>query len=248
MFAVAPTSASLSSRAHARVAPTRARCFAARPTAPVVAKASGSSEESSANLGQRAAAALAALTLAASPAPAFAKGTPTYIAELTPTAGSSVSGSFKFEPFIDKSNQEKVQITASIVGLAPGQHAINIHENGDVECADGTCTGSSWNPQDRPHGGPNALKKFGASACHFVGEGCLLWRHIGDLGNVTANEAGAVDASFKDQYIALRDGKNMFNVAGRSIVVRQGADDFTTQSDDGGAGKILAYGTLKQSS
>jgi hypothetical protein len=31
-------------------------------------------------------------------------------------------------------------------------------------------------------------------------------------------------------------------------VVRQGADDFTTQSDDGGAGKILAYGTLKQSS
>ena len=45
-----------------------------------------------------------------------------------------------------------------------------------------------------------------------------------------------MDASFKDQYIALRDGKNMFNVAGRSIVVRQGADDFTTQSDDGGAG------------
>ncbi|ACO70279.1 predicted protein, partial [Micromonas commoda] len=123
---------------------------------------------------------------------------------------------------------EKVQITASLQGLAPGLHAINIHENGNVECADGSCTGASWNPQDRPHGGPNSLKK-----------------HIGDLGNVTANDSGAVEDTFKDQYIALRDGKNMFNVAGRSIVVRQGADDFTTQSDDGGAGKILAYGTIK---
>jgi Cu-Zn family superoxide dismutase len=244
MFAVAPTSASLSRRAHARVIAPRARGVAARPATSVVAKASP--DDSSANFGQRAAAALAALSLAASPGVAFAKGTPTYIAELTPTTGSNVKGSFKFEPFIDKSNQEKVQITASLQGLAPGLHAINIHENGNVECADGSCTGASWNPQDRPHGGPNSLKKFGASACHFVGEGCLLWRHIGDLGNVTANESGVVEDTFKDQYIALRDGKNMFNVTGRSIVVRQGADDLTTQSDDGGAGKILAYGTIKQ--
>ena len=63
---------------------------------------------------------------------------------------------------------------------------------------------------------------------------------------MTANESGVVEDTFKDQYIALRDGKNMFNVTGRSIVVRQGADDLTTQSDDGGAGKILAYGTIKQ--
>ena len=124
------------------------------------------------------------------------------------------------------------------LGLAPGAHAINVHELGGGTCADGaSCVGPSFNPQERPHGGPNALKKFGASACHFVGEGCLLWRHIGDLGNIEAGADGVSAARFKDQYVSLKPGKEA-NIVGRSVVIRERADDFVTQGDqDGDAGK-----------
>lgn len=203
-------------------------------------------------MGQRAAAALAALSLTASvgagmPAPAMAaaKAPSAYVAELIPTRGNNVTGSFTFKTVLNKSNQEVVEITADVKGLSPGSHGINIHSaGGDLTCDDGACTGASFNPSQVPHGGPNSLKKFGASACHFVGEGCLLWRHIGDLGNVEANQAGAVSATFKDPYISLKQGKEA-NVAGRSIVIRQGADDFATAENDGNAGPIVAYGVLK---
>ena len=169
---------------------------------------------------------------------------PAYVADLVPTEGSDVAGSVKFETTLNKSNQEIVVITANIRGLSPGAHGFNIHENGDVTCDDASCTGASFNPQDRPHGAPDALKKFGASACHYVGEGCLLWRHIGDLGNVVANDSGIVDASFTDRYVTLKSGKEA-NIVGRSVVVRAGADDLVTAEDDGGAGRVLAYGTIK---
>ena len=169
---------------------------------------------------------------------------PAYVADLVPTKGSDVAGSVKFETTLNKSNQEIVVITANIRGLSPGAHGFNIHENGDVTCDDASCTGASFNPQDRPHGAPDALKKFGASACHYVGEGCLLWRHIGDLGNVVANDSGIVDASFTDRYVTLKSGKEA-NIVGRSVVVRAGADDLVTAEDDGGAGRVLAYGTIK---
>lgn len=210
-------------------------------------------------LGQRAASALAALSLSASsvgsltmatapPASAATKGPSGYVAELMPTKGNKVSGSFTFRTVLNASNQEQVEITVDVRGLTPGEHGVNIHsEGGDLTCDDGSCTGESYNPDQVPHGGPNSLKKFGASACHFVGEGCLLWRHIGDLGNVTADGTGAVSTTFKDPYISLKDGKkgSNSNVAGRSIVVRAGADDFVTTENDGGAGPIVAYGVLK---
>ena len=124
-----------------------------------------------------------------------------------------------------------VLVEVRLEGAPAGEKGLHIHQTADCSDIPNKSMGGHFAPENRDHGLPTAEE-----------------HHTGDLGNITANEAGAVDASFKDQYIALRDGKNMFNVAGRSIVVRQGADDFTTQSDDGGAGKILAYGTLKQSS
>lgn len=142
-------------------------------------------------MGQRAAAVFAALSLTASvdaaattaPAVAASKGPPTYVAELVPTRGNEgVTGSFTFRTVLNKSNQEVVEITADVKGLSPGAHGINIHsEGGDLTCDDGGCTGASFNPGEVPHGGPESLKKFGASACHYVGEGCVLWRHIGGV-------------------------------------------------------------------
>ena len=67
---------------------------------------------------------------------------------------------------------------------------------------------------------------------------------VGDIGNVEADDSGAVNSVFKDPYISLKQGKES-NVAGRSIVVRRGTDDFVTAADDGNAGPIVAYGVLK---
>ena len=83
----------------------------------------------------------------------------------------------------------------------------------------------------------------------FVCDGCrsvpyASWRHIGDLGNVVADDAGVVSKTFVDPYISLRQGKEA-NVGGRSIVVRQGEDDFVTAENDGNAGPIVAFGVLK---
>lgn len=248
MFALVHPPAALSARASAPLGRADAR-RASRSPAPAIrvgCRASSAippSDDARPDARARVAAAFAAVALATTPA-AFAKPPPSYVADLVPTKGSDVAGSVRFETTLNKSNQEIVVITANIRGLTPGAHALNVHENGDVTCDDASCTGASFNPQDRPHGAPDALKKFGASACHYVGEGCLLWRHIGDLGNVVADPSGVVDVSFKDPYVTLKPGKEA-NIVGRSVVVRAGADDFVTAADDGGAGRVLAYGTIK---
>ena len=80
--------------------------------------------------------------------------------------GGSISGTIKVSSKLNRSSQETVTFDFSDVqGLAPStKHGINIHDE----------TGKSWNPELRNHGGPNSLKKFGASACHYVGDGCVL--------------------------------------------------------------------------
>ena len=173
-------------------------------------------------------------------------GEATYAARLTPTrAGAGASGEVEFSLETNRANQEVVVVRANVRGLTPGKHGINVHENGDVSGCDdaGACTGKSYNPDKRPHHGPTALKKFGASACHFVGDGCVLNRHIGDLGNIVADENGDSTTSFKDLYTTLKAGTSN-SIAGRSVVIRATADDFETEEDDGGAGPIVLYGSI----
>jgi len=169
-----------------------------------------------------------------------------YVAELTPTkAGAGVSGTVSFALDKNRSNQELVVVTANVRGLTPGKHGINVHENGDVASCDdeGKCTGESYNPEKRPHHGPKALKKYGASASHFLGDGVVLNRHIGDLGNIVAEDDGSSTTKIKDLYTTLKPGAAN-SLAGRSVVIRAGVDDFETEADDGNAGPIVAYGAI----
>jgi hypothetical protein len=85
-------------------------------------------------MGQRAAAALAALSLSVSigavgmPAPAMAasKGPSAYVAELTSTKGNNVSGSFTFKTVLNKSNQEIIEITADVKGRVEGCRTVQV--------------------------------------------------------------------------------------------------------------------------
>lgn len=123
---------------------------------------------------------------------------------------------------------EPVFIEVNIVGLEPGKHGFHIHEKGDL--SDGcTSTGGHYNPDKVTHGGPNDQV-----------------RHVGDLGNVVADENGIAKTSFSDTVVSLFGS---YSVLGRAFVVHAGVDDFgkTNHPDSlktGNAGGRLACGVI----
>lgn len=123
---------------------------------------------------------------------------------------------------------EPVFIEVNIIGLSPGKHGFHIHEKGDLSdgCAS---TGGHYNPEKATHGGPNDQV-----------------RHIGDLGNVVADENGIVKTSFSDSVVSMYGS---YSVVGRAFVVHAGVDDFgkTNHPDSlktGNAGGRLACGVI----
>ena len=93
-------------------------------------------------------------------------------------------------------------IRGLIKGLEPGEHGFHIHEFGDL--SDGCASaGGHYNPDGVDHGD--------------IDKG-----HVGDLGNITANEKG--EARFK--IVARRvDLSGDRSVVGRAVVVHADRDD-----------------------
>jgi Cu-Zn family superoxide dismutase len=93
-----------------------------------------------------------------------------------------------------------------VTGLNPNQkHAIHIHEYGDM--TDG-CTSSClhYNPFNMNHGGPNSSV-----------------RHVGDLGNILADDSGNCNFIIYDDLVKL---SGPYSVIGRAIVIHEDEDDF----------------------
>ncbi|CAG8655032.1 8778_t:CDS:2 [Funneliformis caledonium] len=135
-----------------------------------------------------------------------------------------VSGTITFEQ--EENAPTKIEI--NIKGLKPGEHGFHVHEFGDNTngC---TSAGPHFNPFNKKHGAPNDEN-----------------RHVGDLGNVTANQAGEVQTVITDKQIKLL-GPN--TIIGRTMVIHADVDDlgkgghelsFTT----GNAGGRLACGVI----
>jgi Cu-Zn family superoxide dismutase len=116
-----------------------------------------------------------------------------------------------------------VQITGQITGLTPGKHGFHIHEFGDCSSADPKCHGGHFNPEKKKHGGPNSEE-----------------RHVGDLGNITADETGKAVIDMKDKLIAL---SGSHSIIGRAVIIHGGVDD--EKSDPAGnAGPRIAGGVV----
>jgi len=116
-----------------------------------------------------------------------------------------------------------IKIDAEISGLTPGKHGFHVHEFGDCSMMDGKCAGGHFNPEGKPHGGPDSAE-----------------RHVGDFGNVVAGADGTAHYSRVDKEIAF---SGPHSIIGRSIIVHGGTDDLTSQPS-GNAGPRVGCGVI----
>ncbi len=140
------------------------------------------------------------------------------IAVIHPTKGNTITGTVTFQK-----QPNGTHIRAQLQGLAPGKHGFHIHELGDCSCADAMCTKEHFNPTNQPHGGLNSKK-----------------RHVGDMGNIIADEHGNATLDIVDNIIRLNGPQT---IIGRSIIVHADEDDLVSQPS-GNAGSRIGCGVI----
>lgn len=141
------------------------------------------------------------------------------VADLNPTEGSQVRGKVTFVSEIGG-----VRVIADVTGLAPGAHGFHIHEKGDCSAPDASSAGGHYNPTGVTHGGPD-------DQLH----------HVGDLGNLRADESGRAQLDFVFDFLKLN---GPHSIVGRSVIVHQGQDDLSTDPS-GQAGQRMACGVIR---
>ena len=120
-------------------------------------------------------------------------------------------------------------ITGKITGLKPNQeHAIHVHECGDLTMGCDSCC-AHYNPFNMNHGGPTDLN-----------------RHVGDLGNIKADNKGNCNFEIVDNMVKLN---GVYSVIGRSLVIHEDKDDFglgghKDSLTTGHAGKRIGCGVI----
>jgi Cu-Zn family superoxide dismutase len=143
-------------------------------------------------------------------------------ADLRATDGNMVTGIVEFLAAADGA----LTITAEIAQLSPGDHGFHIHERGDCSAPDAASAGEHFAPEGHPHGPPTASREQ---------------RHLGDLGNIVANEEGVAIAQIKASELTLTETDG---IIGRAIVVHASADDLRSQPA-GNSGEPVACGVIK---
>lgn len=113
-----------------------------------------------------------------------------------------------------------VRIEGEVAGFSPKTvHGFHIHEKGDCSAADGTSAGGHFNPGKKNHGAHDAVES-----------------HVGDLGNITADDKGVAKISITKAGATLADGEMSY--IGRGVIVHANPDDFKTQPTGNAGGRI----------
>lgn len=139
---------------------------------------------------------------------------------ISPAEGQKVVGVVSFAE-VDGG----VRIIADVAGLTPGLHGFHVHEHGDCDSHDLGSAGGHFNPTNTPHGGPDSPPDQ---------------RHVGDLGNLEANQDGIAHYNRVDSLIKLK-GKD--SIIGLSVIVHADPDDLKSQPS-GNSGKRVACGVV----
>ncbi len=141
------------------------------------------------------------------------------VAYLNPVGDSQVQGKVTFEKKL-----EGIQIIADVDGLNPGKHGFHIHEHGDCGEEGASAAGAHFDPMYAKHSGPDDSA-----------------RHVGDLGNLVADEHGHAHYERVDHIISL-EGEH--SIIGRSVIVHADPDDYTTQPA-GASGARISCGIIE---
>ena len=139
-------------------------------------------------------------------------------AEIRPLEDSTVRGIVEFQQAAAGSSGPTT-IHVMLMGLAAGPHGMHVHMGTD--CA---MPATHLNPQNAPHGPANAASGM---------------RHLGDLGNITADASGMVEETMRDSLLG-----GDASVIGKVIVVHEGQDDLSTQPD-GDSGRPIGCGIIE---
>lgn len=149
------------------------------------------------------------------------KATATAIMEAA--SGSKVSG----EAFFTEMDG-KVQFELSVRNVTPGVHAVHLHEKGDCSAEDASSAGGHWNPTMKQHGRRDAGNVY----------------HQGDVGNMEVGADGNGTLSLLIEGWSI-GGADSTNVLGKSVIVHDKADDFTSQPS-GNAGSRISCGLIRR--
>jgi len=128
---------------------------------------------------------------------------------------------------LEQASGQATKISGKVEGLEPGEHGFHIHEFGDL--SDGCdSAGGHYNPDNVDHGD-------------------LESGHVGDLGNITADENGIAQFNLVAERVELCGDRS---VVGRAIVVHKDKDDLGKGGDDeslktGNAGERAGCGVIR---
>ncbi|MDE0959980.1 MAG: superoxide dismutase family protein [Planctomycetota bacterium] len=142
----------------------------------------------------------------------------TLVAVMNPTAGNQARGNVTFTTL-----KNGILVEANIAGLTPGDHAIHIHQYGDLRLENGKGTGGHYNPEGHAHALP-----------------ATDMRHAGDLGNLSADADGNASYSITISNVTLDGAHNP--IIGRGVIIHAKVDDGGQPT--GNAGARVSQGTI----
>ncbi len=131
-------------------------------------------------------------------------------------SGTSTQGTATFTQ-----SGKTVTMDLNVSKLTPGIHAVHIHEKGDCSAADASSAGGHWNPTSHKHG------QWGHDEFH-----------MGDIGNLNADQEGNARLLFKTDKWCLGCVDESKNIIGRSLVIHADKDDFKTQPTGNAGGRV----------
>ena len=139
-------------------------------------------------------------------------------ADIQPFADHPVRGVIEFQQ-APPGGAGPMTIHVMLMGLDAGPHGMHVHMGSDC-----MAPGTHLNPQNAPHGPANAASGM---------------RHLGDLGNVTADASGMVEATLRDSLLGSDE-----SFIGKVVIVHEGQDDLSTQPD-GSSGQPVGCGIIE---
>ncbi|WP_437832470.1 superoxide dismutase family protein [Sorangium sp. So ce1153] len=118
-----------------------------------------------------------------------------------------------------------VKVNVQVTGAPKGKIAVHVHETGDCSAPDAKSAGAHYNPENHPHGLPDASA-----------------RHLGDLGNIEVKADGTGAHEIVAKGANLKQGApNTF--LGRAIIVHEKQDDGGQPA--GNAGGRIGCGVIQ---